>query len=333
MSFPDFRFPTALSAEQSTGDDLADLHALLVPEGAKVVDLTCGLGIDAFHIARRASSVLAIDRDPLVADAILPNAAALGLTNVTALCADSTLWLKECTERFDVAFIDPARRDASGRRLFSLHDCQPDIVELLPAIQRVAPKVIVKMSPMLDIDRVLRELPLTERLHVMGTAAECKELVAEIGLRPVDEPEILVHTVGHPTLRFRRSLLLPPAPYDVEINLGDTIGEPWPTVMKAAPWTLIPGRKLHPDTHLWLNPGPDFPGKNYRIDRIEEFSSSTIKRLAKEKIQASVAVKNLPITAADLAKRLKSTESSTRRLLALTAAPTSRLLLFLTSIP
>ncbi len=330
LSFPDFRFPTSLSAEQCTGDELAELHAAMVTEGARVVDLTCGLGIDAFHIARRASKVVAIDMDPIVAAAIGPNAAALGINNIYGVNADCSDWLRNCGEQFDYAFIDPARRGENGRRLFSLHDCKPDVVELLPEIKRITPNVIIKMSPMLDINVVLRELPETHRLHILGTTAECKELVAEVTDGFTGEPEIIVQTAGKPTLRFMRSELSPVTSFADNVKPGDIIGEPWPTVMKAMAWGALSGTQLHPDTHVWLNPNPDFPGKLYKVERIEDFSSSNIKRLAKEKISASVAVKNLPITAAELSKRLKVRESSTTRLLATTVSPSKRHFLFLT---
>lgn len=329
LSFPDFRFPTSLSAEQCTGDELAELHSAMVSEGARVVDLTCGLGIDAFHIARQASRVVAIDMDPVVAGAIEPNAAALGLNNIYGVNADCSEWLRECGEQFDFAFIDPARRGANGQRLFSLHDCKPDVMELLPEIKRIAPNIIVKMSPMLDVNAVLRELPETRRLHILGTTAECKELVAEVTAGFTGEAEIVVQTVGKPTLRFMRSRLPSVTSFAEEIKPGDTVGEPWPTVMKAMAWGALSGTQFHPGTHLWLNPDPDFPGKTYTVLRIEEFRSATIKSLSKDKISASVAVKNLPITAAELSKRLKVRESSTTRLLAATIFPSKRYFLFL----
>ena len=329
LSFSDFRFPTSLSAEQCTGDELAELHAAMVSEGARVVDLTCGLGIDAFHIARRASRVVAVEIDPTVAKAIEPNAATLGLNNIYGVNADCADWIRNCSEQFDFAFIDPARRGANGQRLFSLRDCKPDVIELLPEIKRIAPNIIIKMSPMLDINAVLRELPQTRRLHILGTTAECKELVAEVTDGFTGEPEIVVQTVGKPTLRFLRSKLPSVASFVEEIKPGDTIGEPWPAIMKAMAWGTLSGTRFHPDTHLWLNPDADFPGKTYIVSRIEDFSSANIKRLAKEKIYASVAVKNLPITAAELSKRLKVRESSTTRLMATTIFPSKRYFLFL----
>lgn len=302
----------------------------MVKPGARIVDLTCGLGIDAFHLAKQATAVTAIDLDSLVAAAIEPNATALGLSNVTSINADCRDWLKEAQAgSYDVCFIDPARRGDSGQRLYSLHDCHPDVTELLPEIFRVSKRLIVKMSPMLDLDMVIRELPGVKRIYVLGTTGECKELVADVRADFHGEPEIVVQTVGQPDFVFRRSDSAIAAEFGGEINIGDTVGEPWPTIMKASPRAALSGRKFHPDTHLWLNPDPDFPGKRYRIERIEEFSSGNIKRLARQGIEASVAVKNLPISAAELSKRLKVKESAAHRLIGCTVSPARRLLIFL----
>jgi len=72
-SFADFYFPSVLAGEQSSSDILADYHASLVPEGMTVVDLTSGLGIDVLHMARRASSVVAVERNPALVEALRYN--------------------------------------------------------------------------------------------------------------------------------------------------------------------------------------------------------------------------------------------------------------------
>lgn len=329
---PGFRFPTELSAEQCTGDDIAELHALMVSPGDSVVDLTCGLGIDAFHIARRAKHVLAIDMDPEVAASIEPNARVLGVDNVTALNADCLEWLRTTDQQFDVAFIDPARRDDSNRRLFSLADCRPDVVAALPLIERVAPRLIIKMSPMLDISRVLTELPCTERLHVIGTASECKELVSEVNFGHRTEPQVIVHTIGHPTLSFRPADCRAADRFANEIRPGQIIGEPWPTIMKAAPRGLLPGTQLHASTNLWIDVPENFPGKRYEVTDVVKFSSSALRRLSRSGIKASVATRNFPLTAAELRSKLKAEENSALRLMATTIAPDCRLLLFLRPI-
>ncbi|MCM1310580.1 MAG: RsmD family RNA methyltransferase [Bacteroides sp.] len=326
---PGFRFPTELSAEQCTADVVAEFHASLLPEGCSVVDLTAGLGIDCFHIARRASDLLAIEMDMQVCDALLPNADALALPQIRALCADSTEWLKNTGERFDVAFIDPARRAADGSRLYSLSQCRPNVIELLNDIERIAPRLIIKASPMLDITQTLAELRNVSALYAVGTRSECKELLIDIDFtRSVADPAISAITIdgGAFISTVRRS---EPVEDCRNIAVGDTLGEPWPAVMKIQPRGLFP-RQLHPSTLLFLNPDADFPGEVYRIERIEEFSSSTVRRLAREKLAASVATRNFPLSADQLRLKLKARECSSERLMATTVAPNRQLLIFLT---
>ena len=329
LSCPGFRFPTMLSAEQCTSDAVAEYHAGLIEPGQTVVDLTCGLGIDAFHCARRASTVLAIDIDPLVTDAVEPNARELGIANVHAICADCCEWLKETPAlKFDVAFIDPARRGANGQRLFSLHDCQPDVTKLMPDIERIASKVIIKMSPMLDVKKVISELPHVTTLHIIGTASECKELVAEIDFEGHGPTRIVAATLGGHNLEFTEGDEEPET-YAGTVAPGLTIGEPWPAVVKAAPKGLLNGDKLHVNSHLWLNPGEDFPGKIYRVERVETFSSSTCRKLAKEGLAASVATRNFPLSADALRSKLKCTESDKLRIVGTTLSDGKRVLIFM----
>ena len=117
-SFPDFYFPSTLAGEQASSDILADYHASLVPEGASVVDLTSGLGIDVLHMARRASSVVAVDRNEALVEALRYNADGLALGDVIhPVCADCVDYIDRCVAekiRFETAFIDPARRASDG---------------------------------------------------------------------------------------------------------------------------------------------------------------------------------------------------------------------------
>lgn len=325
---PAFRFPTALSVEQCTADNVADFHASLVAAGTRVVDLTCGLGIDAFHIARKAREVVCIDVDPNVASAISHNAEALGLTNVAAVCEDCRTWLDRYDgERFDVAFIDPARRADDGSRLYSMAQCNPDVVELLPKIRRVAERLIIKASPMLDIAGALSELDCVERVYAVGTKTECKELLFDICFdKGGIATEIAAVIIGYGTVVSHST---GPTTYASSLAVGDLLGEPWPAVMKMRPQGL-PGEQLHPSTFLFRNPDCGFPGNIYRVARVEAFSSSNLRRLAKEKIEASVATRNFPLTAEALRLRLKARESSTMRLMATTLAPDVQILVFLT---
>lgn len=326
---PDFQFPSTLSAEQCTSDRLAEIHASMVKAGDRVVDLTCGLGIDAIHISRRAKDVLAIDINPETASALEHNAALLSAHNLRVICGDCTEWIAKTNETFDVAFIDPARRDDHGGRLFSLSDCKPCVTDMLESISRIAKKLIVKMSPMLDLSKVLEDLPQTSKLHILGTTNECKEIVAEVDFQHTRECEFCIHTLDHPTLTFPRTDSSAEI-FSGELTPGLIIGEPWPGVMKVATMMSLRGEKLHHNTNIWVNVPEDFPGKRYVITKVEKFSSSNIKRLAKTGPEVSVTVRNFPLKAEELRIRLKAKENANLRLFGVTVKDGQNLLIFAT---
>lgn len=296
-----FRFPTLLSAEQSSSDALAEAHAGLVDEGCTVLDMTCGLGIDAFHVARKAAHVTVVDIEPTIAEAARHNADVLGLDNIEVICADSVEWLRNSDRRFDVIFIDPARRADNGGRLYALSACRPEVVAILPLLRGHASKIIIKASPMLDPAQMLSELGGDADIIVFGTSGECKELTAVIpGSGRITAGDI-TFTAGEEHEAI--------ADYAVADDINGYIYEPSAIVMKAAPYKLISSRygllKLDRNTHLYSSDrlAADFPGRIYKIDKVLKMGNKAVRELSG--IEADVAVRNFPMTADALKKKLK----------------------------
>ncbi len=325
----DFEFPTALSAEQCTSDLLAAYHAGLIDEGARVFDMTFGLGIDAFHLARKASVVDGVEITPEVAEAGQRNAAALGIGNVRVVCGDSTEVLESLApDSYDVIFIDPARRGEAGQRLYALSDCHPDVTALLPAMLKVAPKVIVKASPMIDLSQCMRELPGISNIYCIGTRAECKEIVAV-----VERGYEGVCTITAVTLRqgdAAEFVFMPgevlPQPQCGNAVAGEYLYEPWPAVMKSGCMPALAAafpslRKLHPNTHLFVSGEriEGFPGDCFRIDRVDPYASHVIKDYARKKVEAEFGIRNFPMAAQVVMKRLNLIQRGPRRLFAVTS--------------
>lgn len=312
----DFIFPSLLAAEQCTSDDIAARHAELVPPGSGVLDMTCGLGIDAFHIARRAASVTMIDINPATAEAARRNSRALGLDNVEVVCADSTQWLGLSNRHFDVIFIDPARRGAGGSRLFALKDCNPDVVTLLPLLRRHADKIIIKASPMLDISHTFTELGADTDIIIYGDGKECKELTAVL-------PGSGKVTAGAMIFRLEDEKSAN-ANYISGVPSG-YLYEPSPEIMKAAPFKLLSSefglKKLDVNTHLYCSDTlcATFPGRKMRITDVLPMSGKSIKSL--KGLEADVAVRNFPMKADALARKIGITRGSCghRRLYGTTA--------------
>lgn len=158
--------------------------------GRLCIDLTCGLGVDAFHFSRRFDRVIAVERDEILARTAAYNFGRLGAKNITVV-PDSAERFSECYKgpQADLVYIDPARRDPSARRVFLFEDCSPDLTVILPRLKRIAPRVVVKASPLFDVDEAFRRLgPCTA--EVVSVEGECKELLLDLDGPP--EPKLRV---------------------------------------------------------------------------------------------------------------------------------------------
>lgn len=338
---PQFIFPTALSGEQSTSCRLARFHTSMLQSGWRVADLTAGLGIDAMAMARHAGTqgyVVAVERDEAVADALRHNAR--NIDNLEVACEDCRtlldVWAREGM-RFDCMFIDPARRDSAGGRVYALDHCEPDVIDMLPLLRTVTKRLIIKASPMLDIAHTLSLLPEAVKVIVLGTPTECKELdvECEFGLATYHEPSIEAVTLGRDVdshFTFTRSEeAAAPVSYGIPAP-GDYILDPYPAVMKAAPFRLLAARyglrKPSANTQLWYgHTMPDaFPGRAYEVEEVLPYMSKHIKRYASRYPRVSVTTRNFDISADALRGKL-GVKDGPRRLFAISGNDNNKYLI------
>ena len=99
-----------------------------------------------------------MERDADLCQIALHNMPLLGASHAQVICADAEHFLEDANPQ-DLLFLDPARRDDSGRKVVALHDCSPDVGALSPRLLSLARVVVVKLSPMLDIEMALQSLP------------------------------------------------------------------------------------------------------------------------------------------------------------------------------
>jgi len=142
-------FFTRAGLEQATrGAVAARRAARLAASGATAVaDLGCGIGADAIAFARAGLAVRAVDADPLTAAVAAANAVELGLSHRISV---STMDARDVDlSTVDAVFCDPARRTATGRRVFDPTAYSPpwDFVSALP--RRVG-RTVLKLAPGID---------------------------------------------------------------------------------------------------------------------------------------------------------------------------------------
>lgn len=345
-SFPQFFFPSTLAGEQASSDKLASYHTSLVPEGMAIVDLTAGLGIDVLHMAQRAASVVAVERNPELVEALRYNAAGLKVSDVVEpTCADCIDFIDECISQhrhFDMAFIDPARRSTDGGRLFALADCNPDVVSLLPKLAQICRMLVIKASPMLDISHTIASMsPRPQIVAAAGTATECKELVIIVVFDAPEAVETMTEAVtmlpeDTDTFSFtiEQERAAKPVPVIPPVKAGDVVCEPFPALMKAGAFKLLAERfglrGFHDNTRLLFasDAKAGFPGSLWRVEQVMPYSSSIIKRFKSKYPAISIVTRNFGMSADALRGRLGVKEASGNlRLFAVTDAEDRKIMI------
>ena len=324
--YPRFVFDSTLAGEQSTSDLLARFHASLVRSGDKVLDMTGGLGIDALHLAEAGAEVLMAELDEHRASCARHNVRLLESGNLSAVCGDSVELLKGCADdSFDVIYIDPARRGEHGERLYALSQCRPDVTVLLDEMLRVAPTVIIKASPMLDITQIRRELHSISEIVSVGTRDECKEVDIICRRDRNDDCHLRAVTILSDGQISEFKLVEPYesiAPGYALPKVGGYIYEPYPAVAKLNVGQGICSqtgvRQIAANTHFYVSDcfNDLFPGQGYEITDLRVMSKRTLKELAQKYPRLDVTTRNFPMTAAELTKRMKVKPSGIIRLLA-----------------
>lgn len=321
-----FVFPSLALAEMSTSDDVAAIHAQMAGAGVSVLDMTAGLGIDTFHFAANGCKVTAIELSPDALRCLHTNAEALGYNGkVEIIEGDSVAWLASNDRHFDVIFIDPARRDDSGRH-FSLNRCVPDVTVSLPLLLSRCDMLMIKVSPMLDISAAIKELGISGcGVTIIGTTRECKEVVLTLTKTDNLDNSVRCVTVGHG--EYCESVY-ESQDYGIP-DVGMYLLQPYPAVMKGTGGRVNGYVKLHPSTHLYISDKlcPAFPGWNYPIIEVVPFNKSGIKYIRESYPKINVATRNFPLTAPELVKKLKVTEGGDNMLFGATLNDGSKVMI------
>lgn len=330
-------YPPAVSMEQCSSEAAArykrTLAMRLLPEDGRrvMIDLTGGLGVDFSLMAPLFAEAHYVEHLPHLCAAARHNLPLLGLAGAVVHegeCAD----VLDSLPQADLIFIDPARRDANGRRTVWLEHCTPDITLLLPRLLQQSGCLMVKLSPMLDIARTLQQLQgHVAEVHTVCLEGECRELLV-VCRREAGEEPVTCHCVelGRRPYAFAAPLTTFHAPLATEPE--EWLFEPGPSLMKAGVQDEVcrrwPLRKLHPNSHLYTGHTAvdGFPGRMFRVEGVYDFSKQDLKRLQALTGQANITVRNFPATVDELRRRLKLKDGGADYLFATTLAGGRRVL-------
>lgn len=310
-----FIYPSVISAEQATSEDVAGYkRSLFSGKYSSLCDLTGGLGIDTIYFSDVVSDVTYIERFEKYCEVASYNFTLLNKRNINIVNGDCEEFINNCGTPFDTFYIDPARRGESNRRVFAFSDCEPDVLKLIPKLFSLSENIWIKSSPMVDISLAVSELGNVEEVYVISVKNECKELLFRLNKQcQGTDPDIKcvdISSSGNSVFEF--SLKDESSMPDAELSAPlSYLYEPFASVLKAGAFKSVAERyglfKLHKNSHLYTSAEyvADFPGRKFTISDVVPFKSSNIKGFRNLYPTANITARNFPLKAEELRAKLK----------------------------
>lgn len=320
-SIPDWWYPVRLSCEQCSSELTARYKAsLLSPlalgEGKeeRLLDLTGGYGVDTYFLSEQFIHTDYVEQNEELCRIAAHNFAlsqkskverqklSIAIHNTTA---EDFLLSSPCGEAgWGLIFLDPARRDSHGSKVFRIEDCTPNVVELLPTLLAHSKRLLIKLSPMLDLTQAVTCLSQVNwDIHIVAIKNEVKEVlllsggtgqITTIDLAQKDQAFVFTREEEqHCGLDIRDG------------KLANYLYEPNAAILKAGAYKLVAQRfglhKLDVNTHLYTSRQfiENFPGRVWRITEKQNLK------------QANVLTRNYPLTPEQLKKKLHLRDGGT----------------------
>ncbi len=323
----DISYPQHLSLEQCSSEATAKYKASLI-KGDSLIDLTGGFGIDCAFLSPHFKNIKYIERQQSLCDITRKNFDLLGLNHIDVIRSDSVDYLPRISN-VDCIYLDPARRNNSGKKIVAIQDCEPDITQIKEDLLTKSKTVMIKLSPMLDIGLALQSLPETFEIHVVSVAGECKELLFLLQNKIVENIKItcinLLKNGKVQSFSFNKK--------DEENALTEYTSEPEKYIyepnascLKSGAYKSIASKynlkKFHSGSHLYTSSVliENFPGRIFNFASMFSFNKKELKEQLSGLKQANISIRNFPGTVDDLRKKLKLNDGGNIYLFATTLA-------------
>ena len=329
-----------------------------------MADLTGGLGVDFAFLAPLFQRAVYNERDSRLCGVARHNFKALGLDNTEVINGEAEAAL-DLLPHLDLLFLDPARRDGNGSKTVAIADCSPDVAALLPRLLAKATRLMLKLSPMLDWHKAMADLRgAVAEVHIVGTGGECKELLLVCDSAEHDAVRVVcandserfafslatAHGAGsdhrhgsgsgdatacpqatQPPLFAASELMEAAAATAADVPLH--LLEPNATVMKAGCFGLLASRfgleAVGRDSHLFVARGEveGFPGRQFTVKACSTMNRRSLKDMLRGVKKANVSVRNLPLSADALRRKLGVADGGDTYIFGTTASDGSHVVL------
>lgn len=328
VQIEDWWYPVRLSCEQCSSEATARYKAAIIrQEGKKqdiLIDLTGGYGVDTYFLSEQTTQAHYVERNEELCRIAQHNfQIANKPIHVHNTSAEDFLAQYSMAESVSsdvkkevVVYLDPARRDAHGGKVFRIEDCEPNIIKILPSLRTISNTILIKFSPMLDITSALQSLGNEWDVHVVALHNEVKEIIFVTGNNRIHAVNILHE--GNDQFSFTRSEEKS-ALCAMADCICEYIYEPNAAIIKAGAFRLVAERfqlhKLDHNTHLYTADQltENFPGRVWKVIAQPIKNQRDIAALGIQR--AAILTRNYPLTPEELRKKFKVQESDSHFLI------------------
>lgn len=309
-------YPPTANLEQSSSEATATYKTAILNSCVSLkqiaVDLTGGFGVDTFFLSSLFDSIHYVEPNAELLGITKHNHQQLGASNIIYHNLSAEKFLTQTNLAFDLAYIDPSRRDDRAQKVYKLASCFPDITTLQQTLFKKSKFVLIKASPLLDIQQGLRELQHVKHVFVVSVGNECKELLFLAERNHEGEPQIdAIDLWEDGRVRFFFSFTITEERTS-HAPLGEPevyLYEPNASILKSGAFKGVAEKfgliKLDVNTHLYTSSVvvPDFPGKIFLIERLHT-DAKQLQVLLPEG-QINVVTRNYPQTPEEIKKKLR----------------------------
>ena len=303
-------YPPHISMEQCSSELTAKYKEEIVSSGNCFVDLTGGFGVDFSFIAQKFKHAVYVERENHLCAIASENFRLLGLDNAEVVNADGIDYLHQM-DHADLVFIDPARRDDHGGRTYGIADCTPNVLEVMDELMQKTDMLLLKLSPMLDWRKAVRDLGGASEVHIVSVDNECKELLIMVRHDVQQIKVVCVNLLSNGDRDVFEFDDTESTPMHQKISSKTYLFEPNASIMKAGCFDEIQARfhvaQLDNNSHLFVSDHeiPDFPGRRFKIEHVTSMNKRELKEALTGIDRANITVRNFPVSVAELRKKLK----------------------------
>jgi hypothetical protein len=277
-------YPPILNIEQ-TSSEITAHHKSKYISGPSMIDLTGGFGVDDVYFSKKVDVLRYVEMNNDLAEIACLNFRTLDCHNIEVYNQDSIKKLEADQQTYEWIYVDPGRRN-ENEKVFLVKDSLPNILEHQCLLKQKSRFLMIKTSPMYDIEMGYKELNGVKELHIISVKNEVKELLWIIDWREKNTRDIkLFNYQSKKVFSYSKVNKSENDIYEIELSpVLKYLYEFNSSVMKSGCYDSLGDtyglKKIETNTHLYTSDSyvKGFPGKIYLKEDVENINFKKLKK-------------------------------------------------------